>query len=396
MKKKTLFMLTISLLVLAFGTTLLTAQEAEEKKEEEVKEVYQFTMDIELPHTAPKSQGRTGTCWCFATISMMESEFMNAHKKDTVDLSEMFIVRHAYSDKAENYIRFHGKTNFAQGGACHDVINQMTQHGCVPEDIYSGQNIGEDDHNHSEIGKVLSGMVDAVLEARRPTPIWKDAFNAAADVYFGTPPESFTFEGGKYTPESFMKNHLDLDPDDYIEITSFSHLPLYEQVLLKLPDNWTFNDEYYNVKVEDLSRIIEHSLKEGHTVAYGGDVSNRHFSSRENGYAIVPKDEKWEDKSLDEIEAEVEEPVEEKEITPELRQEQYNKFMVTDDHGMHIVGLAHDQKGNTYFYTKNSWGIKGKYDGFLYMSKPFVELSTTALMVNKNVLPKDIKKKLGL
>ncbi|MFO7889742.1 MAG: C1 family peptidase [bacterium] len=395
MKKKTLLMLITSLLVFIFCTSLLTAQE-EDKQKEEVKEAYQFTLDVELPHTPPVSQGRTGTCWCFATNSMLESEFMRNNKKDTLNLSEMFIVRHAYTDKAENYIRFHGKINFAQGGACHDVIDQMEQHGCVPEIVYTGKNIGEDDHNHSEIGRVLNAMVDAVLEARRPTPIWKDAFNAAADVYLGTPPETFTHNDKKFTPKTFLKNYLDLDPDDYIEITSFSHLPLYQQVMLRLPDNWTFNDEYYNVKVEDLSRIIEHSLKEGHTVVYGGDVSNRHFSSRNNGYAIVPKDEKWEDKSLDEIEAEVEEPVEEKEITAELRQKQFDKFLVTDDHAMHIVGLAYDQKGNSYFYTKNSWGTKGKYNGYLYMSKPFVELSITAIMVNKHALPKDIKKKLGL
>ncbi len=395
MKKKSLLILITSLLVLILFSSLVTAQE-EEKKEEEVKEVYQFTMDIELPHTSPESQGRTGTCWCFATNSMLESEFMKKNKKDTLDLSEMFIVRYAYSDKAENYVRFHGKSNFSQGGACHDVMNQMKQHGCIPEVLYMGKNIDEDDHNHSEVGRVLKAMVDAVLEARKPTPIWKDALNAAADVYLGTPPETFTYKEKQYTPKTFLKKYLDLTPDDYIEITSFSHLPLYQQVMLKLPDNWAFNDEYYNVKVEDLSRIIEHSLKEGHTVVYGGDISNKHFSSRENGYAIVPKDEKWEDKSLAEIEAEVDEPVEEKEITTELRQKQFDKFMVTDDHAMHIVGFAHDQKGNTYFYTKNSWGSKGKFKGYLYMSKPFVELSTTAIMVNKNALPKDIKKKLGL
>lgn len=395
MKKRSLFILMTSLLVLVLCTSLVIAQE-NEKTEDEIQEVYQFTMDIELPHTSPESQGRTGTCWCFATNSMLESEFMRKNDKDTLDLSEMFIVRHAYSDKAENYIRFHGKINFAQGGACHDVMDQMKKHGCIPEILFTGKNIGEDDHNHSEIGRVLNAMVDAVLEARRPTPIWKDAFNAAADVYLGIPPETFTYKEKKYTPKTFLKKYLKLDPEDYIEITSFSHLPLYEQVMLELPDNWTFNDEYYNVKVEDLSRIIENSLKQGHTVVYGGDISNKHFSSRKNGYAIVPKDEKWEDKSLNEIEDEVDEPIEEKEITPELRQEQFNKFLVTDDHAMHIVGLAHDQTGNTYYYTKNSWGTKGKYNGYLYMSKPFVELSSTAIMVNKHTLPKDIKKKLGL
>ncbi len=393
MKNKSIFI--ISLLALILFSSLLTAQE-EKKEEEEVKEVYQFTNDLVLPHTAPQSQGRTGTCWCFATLSLLESEFMSEHEKDTVDLSEMFIVRHAYSDKADNYIRFHGKINFAQGGASHDVMDQMTLHGCVPEVVYPGENIDEDDHNHSEIANVLHAMLDAVLKAGKPTPVWKDAFNAAADVYLGIPPQTFTFQEKQYTPQTFLSNYLDLNPDDYIEITSFTHLPLYEQVLLKLPDNWAFNDEYYNVKVEDLSAIIEYSLQQGHTVVFGGDISNKHFSARDKGYAIVPQDEKWEDKSLDEIEAEVEEPVEEKQITAKLRQKQFNKFQVTDDHGMHIVGLAHDQEGNTYFYTKNSWGTKGKYQGYLYMSKPFVELSTTAIMVNKHALPKDIKKKLGL
>lgn len=395
MRKKSLLTIIISLLLTASFVSLLIAQEEVKEKETEKKDVYQFTMDIELPHISVKSQGRTSTCWCFSTISMMESEVMRMGK-DSIDLSEMFIVRHAYSDKADNYFRFHGKINFAQGGACHDVTDQMEKFGMVPEVVYSGMNIGEDRHNHSEISTVLKAVLDGVLKGRRPTPRWKEVFDAAADIYLGDPPEKFEYEGKKYTPKKFLDKYLDLNPDDYIEITSFSHFPFYKQVLLRLPDNWAYNDEYYNVKAEDLAYIIEYSLKEGYSVVFGGDISSNYFSARECGYAIVPKDDKWEDKSISEIEKEIDEPVEEKEITDEMREEKYDQFILTDDHGMHIVGLAHDQKGNTYFYTKNSWGKKGKYDGYVYMSKSYVALSTIAIMVNKNALPTDIKKKLGL
>lgn len=381
MRRKSLLIFTLIAALLCSMTAIGLAQENE--PQEEKKEAYQFTMDLELDHTPVKSQGGTGTCWSFATISFLESEAMR-NGRDELNLSEMYIVRHAYSDKAENYMRLHGNMNFGQGGACHDVIDQMRDHGLVIDEAYTGLRLGSDRHNHSEVSRVLKAVVDGVLASRRPSIRWEEAYNAVADAYLGEVPEEFEYEGKTYTPKEFME-YLKLDPDDYIEVTSFTHLPLYEKVMLKLPDNWTFSDDYYNVKVDDLARIVEHSLKEGYTVVYGGDVSNATFRT----VGIVPED--------DEVDLnKVEEPVAEKEVTAEMRQNLYDNFTITDDHAMHIVGIAHDQKGNTYFYTKNSWGDSGKYDGYNYMSKAYVNLNVTAMMVNKNALPKDIKKKFGL
>ncbi len=366
----------------------------EEKKEEKKKEAYEFTIVKELPHTSIKNQAKTSTCWCFATISFLESELLRMGKGE-MDLSEMYIVRHTYPEKAERFIRLHGETNFPPGGACHDVIDMMRKYGLVPDDVYPGLNYGEKKHNHGEMHRILSGMVKAVVKnsGGRVTPKWEEAFNAVLDIYLGEIPESFTYQGKKYTPKSFL-DYLELNPDDYIEITSYTHHPFYTQIYLELPDNWTFNDKYYNIPIEDMERIIDYSLENGYTVVYGGDVSNKYFSSKK-GYGIVPLKD-WEDMTQEERKKEIEEPVEEKVPTQELRQKWFDNYTATDDHAMHIVGIAEDQKGHRFYYTKNSWGTDRKYGGYMYLSKHYILLNATGFMVNKNSIPKDIRKKMGL
>jgi bleomycin hydrolase len=376
--------------------SLSVAAQDKEKKEEEKKPAYVFEMDYEVKHTSVKHQGRTGTCWCFATLSFLEAEILRMGM-DEVDLSEMYIVQNAYPQKAMSYIRLHGSTNFAQGGQGHDVIDQMRLAGIVPEEAYNGMNINEKRHNHGEMASILRSMLDTVLKRRggKVTPRWMEAFEAVLDIYMGEVPEKFEYKGKTYTPESFLKNYLKFNLDDYIEITSYSQYPLYDQCRLELPDNWTFNDRYYNVPVEDLDTIVDYSLKNGYSVAWSGDVSNKDFSTSKTGYGIVPVKD-WEDKTKEEREKKVTEPVEEKVITQDMRQKAFNNFSSTDDHGMHIVGLAHDQNGNKFYYTKNSHGTDRKYDGYVYLSKPYIELHMTTIMVNKNGLPPDIQKKLGI
>jgi bleomycin hydrolase len=369
------------------------AQEESEKKD---KPVYLFEMDVELDHTQVVSQGRTGTCWCFATLSFLESELFRTGK-EVVNLSEMFIVRHMYSRKAAHYIRMHGSNNFGQGGQSHDAIDGMRLYGLVPEEVYAGMNIGEKDHNHGEMATMLRDMLDAVLKRRggKLTPLWPEAVDAVLDIYLGIVPGKFQYNGKTYTPREFADDALELNPDDYIEITSYSHKPFYRQIYLELPDNWSGNDQYYNVPVGDLSRIIDHALESGYSVVWGGDVSNRDFSTRKTGYGIVPLVD-WEDKTAEERKEKITEPVDEKKITQEMRQKAFSSFTSTDDHAMHIVGLAHDQRGHRFYYTKNSHGKDRKYDGYVYMSKPYVELHMTVILLNKNSLPGDIKKRLGI
>ncbi len=368
----------------------------EKPAEEKEKSPYVFTVIREVPRTPVKNQAATGTCWCFSALSMLESELLRMGKPE-MDLSEMFIVRHAYSPKAENYVRLHGTANFDQGGAAHDVIDMMKVYGIVPDDVYPGLNYGEKKHDHGEIVSMMKGMLDAVIHNRRGrlTPKWQEAIEAVLDIYFGALPAQFSYKGKMITPVDFMKNVLGLHPEDYIEITSVAYAPFYQKCYLALPDNWTFSDQYYNVPVEDLEKIMDEAIEKGYSLVWGGDVSNRDFSTSKTGYGIVPLKD-WEDQTEEERKAKITEPVPEKTVTQELRQAWFDNYTSTDDHGMHIVGIAHDEKGNKYYLTKNSYGIDRKFDGYVYLSKPYVMLYLTAMMVNKNALPKDVKKKLGL
>ncbi len=370
---------------------------SQEERTDEDKSPYQFTIDKEVPHTPVKNQYRTGTCWCFATVSFLESEMMRMGK-ESVDLSEMYVVRFTYPHKAESYIRLHGSATFGQGGQSHDVINQIRRYGIVPESVHPGQHIDEERHNHSEIFGVVKAVVDGALRrrSRHLTPRWSDALKAVLDVYLGEPPVDFEFRGETYTPKTFADDYCEWNLDNYIVLTSYTHHPFYETCRLEVPDNWTFNDDYYNVPMNDLEKIIDHALMSGYSVAWDGDVSERDFSTRKTGYAIVPKKD-WEDKTEAERDEEITEPVEEKKITQEMRQKTFDNFETTDDHLMHIIGIAHDQKGTKFYYTKNSGGIVDREnDGYVYMSGSYVLLKTIAIMINKEALPKKIKRKLGL
>ncbi len=393
--QKNLFKLIFLLSLFLILPNWAISQDKKEKEDKEKKDAYQFTISKEVARTSVKNQSRTSTCWCFATISFLESELLRSGKNE-LDLSEMYIVRHTYPIKAQRYVRLHGGTNFPHGGASHDVIDMMKLHGLVPDEVYKGLNYGEEKHKHGEMGSILKGMVDAVVKKRggRVTPRWLEAFESVLDVYLGEPLESFNFKGKKYSPENFVNDYMGLNLDDYIEISSYSHHPFYEQFCLELPDNWTNNDKYYNVPIEDLGRIVDHAINNGYSVVYGGDTSNKYFSSKK-GYGIVPLKD-WEDLTEKERKKDIEEPVEEKEPTQELRQNWFDNYTATDDHSMHIVGIAKDQNGNPFYLTKNSWGTDRKYDGYVYLSKSYILLNATGFMVNKNSLPNDIKQKLGL
>ncbi|RKY75270.1 aminopeptidase [candidate division KSB1 bacterium] len=358
-----------------------------------VKGPYQFTLDYEIPHTPVKSQARTGTCWCFSTVSFLESEMLRTGKKET-DLSEMFIVRKTYPLKAEYYIRLHGNSTFGEGAYSHDVINQMRRYGMVPESVYNGMNIGEKKHNHSEMSRVLTAMLNAIKKGRKLTPRWKQAFEDVLDDYLGQAPEKFKYEGKEYTPKTFLKDYMQLNPDDYVEVTSFTHHPFYSKFDLEVPDNWC-HEKVYNVPINDLERIVDASLKNGYSLVWGGDVSDRFFKASKEGYAIVPAKD-WEDMTKKEREKKITEPVKEKIITQEMRQKAFDNYSTTDDHAMHMVGLAHNQTGAKFYYIKNSWGKDMKYGGYFYMSKPYMLLRCVAIMVNKNAIPEDIKNKLNI
>jgi bleomycin hydrolase len=330
--------------------------------------------------------------------------------KPGVNLSEMFIVWHTYAEKATKQVRMHGNLNFSAGGAFHDVTNMIAKYGIVPESVYDGLEYGEDKHVHGEMDRVLREYVDAVVENknRKLSTAWHDAFTQILDTYLGEIPKNFVYEGKSYTPLSFADNFVGLNMDDYVEITSYTHHPFYSRFIIEIPDNWSW-DEVYNVPLNELEEIIDYSLNNGYTVAWAADVSEKGFASGSKGVAVIPaapetdmtdaEISRWE--ALPEREREnelykLEKPVPELEVTQEMRQIAFDNFQTTDDHGMHIIGLAKDNTGNTFYKVKNSWGDYNKYNGFFYASKPYVSYKTMSIMVHKDAIPPGIREKLNL
>ncbi len=400
---KKVFLSAIALIFSAVLTNVL----AQDKKEDKKKD-YKFEKIYDLDATSVKNQFRSGTCWSFSGLSFLESE-MIAAGKEPIDLSEMFVVRNCYAAKAKKYVRMHGSLNFGAGGSFEDVIFSLKEFGAVPEQAYTGLHYGTKKHVHGEMDAILKAYVDAVIKNKNKklSPAWYKGYVGILDAYLGEYPKEFTYKGKQYTPKSFAKEVVGLNPDDYIMITSYMHHPYNEKFIIEIPDNWIWG-EVYNVTLEDMMEIIESSLKNGHSIAWGSDVSEKGFSFR-NGVAIVPETEieeiadsergKWEKMTKKERALKMYSfngPVPEKVITPEMRQEQFDNYQTTDDHGMQITGMYKDQNGKIYYKVKNSWDTNNKYDGYFYASKPFVQLKTMDFMINKNTLPKSIKKKLGI
>lgn len=399
-------LLITALVVLGFGQILFAENEV---KKEKKSEGYVFEDEILLPATPVKDQYRSGTCWSFSGLSFLESEMLRLGKPE-VDLSEMFIVWCTYSEKAKKHVRLHGNLNFSAGGAFHDVTNMIKMYGIVPESVYDGLEYGEEKHVHGEMDDVLRKSVDAVVENknRKLSTVWQEAIDGTLNSYLGEIPEKFEYEGKQYTPQSFAANYVGLNMNDYVEITSYTHHPFYSKFILEVPDNWSW-DEVYNVPVAELEEIIDYSLKNGFTVAWAADVSEKGFATSNKGVAVLPavpavdmsdaEIARWEalpEKDKEKELYELENPVEEKVVTQEMRQAAFDNYQTTDDHGMHIVGTARDQQGKTYYKVKNSWGDYNKYKGYFYASKPYVNYKTMSIMVHKDAVPQNIREKLNL
>ena len=396
--------LTLLLLVVA-GTA--TAQNTETKAKE--AEGYVFTDTKIIPHTPVKDQHRSGTCWCFSTLSYLENELLKAGYPE-IHLSEMWITRHSFMDKAVKYVRLQGKLNFAEGGASHDVIQGIEDHGIVPFEAYPGLNYGTDKPDFHELSNVLKAYLDAVIDSSRGasrtlSTAWKRGFNAILDEYFGEMPETFTYNGKEWTPKEFAQS-LPIKMSDYVDITSFTHHPFYSKFIIELPDNWMWS-EVYNVPMEEMVEIVDHALAEGYSVAWGTDVSEKGFS-RSKCIGIIPEADidgmsgtesaRWGQLTEREKEAmlyKFDKPGKERTITQEMRQIAFDNYETTDDHGMVIMGLAKDQAGNEYYKVQNSWNTDTVYKGFWYFSRPFFAYKTTSITINRNAVPKHIQKKLG-
>ncbi len=361
------------------STLTITAQEA-----------YKFTTEIDLETTPVISQGRTGTCWSFSTSSFLESEIIRLTGKE-INLSEMYTVRNTYPKKAENFVMRQGKAQFSEGGLAHDVINSVRYYGLVTQEAYSGLFAKEENHNHAELVAVLKSMLETYIDnpAKALSPKWKKAVSSVLDVYLGSNPKTFQFEGKQYTPESFLKM-TKIVPEDYITITSFNHAPFYSKFILNIPDNWS-NGSFYNVPLDEMISTIDNALKNGFTVELDCDVSERTFSSKD-GVAVIPEDSENNIKALQGV-------YPEKDITQEYRQAEFENYDTTDDHLMHITGLLRDQNGTKYYKVKNSWGTdesRNANGGYVYFSEAYMKLKAISVMVHKDAVPKATSKKLAL
>lgn len=375
---------------------------AQDKAEEKKAPEYQFTTIKENPISSIKNQYRSGTCWSYSGIGFLESEIMRIKGYDNVDLSEMFIVRNSYHDRAVKYVRLDGDLRFGAGSSCEDVLTVIKEYGITPDSVYSGMNYGTELPEQSELDAVLAAYVKAVASNpnRTLTTAWLNGFDGILDAYFGKIPQEFEVDGVKYTPETY-RDYLGINADDYVSITSFTHHPFYSQFVLEVGDNWRW-DTSYNVPLDEMMEIIYNAIEKGYTIAWGSDVSEKGFTRTGLGTVVeVAKkaagsdQERWVGKSEDTDKEEVsgsKEPV----ITQEMRQDGYDRKTTTDDHGMQIYGIAKDQNGNTFFMVKNSWGETGDYNGIWYVSDAFVRYKTMNFLVHKDALPKDIRKKLGI
>lgn len=369
---------------------------------------YIFKEEKRLPATPVKDQFRSGTCWSFAGLSFVESELLRMGK-GTHDLSEMFVVYHTYLDKARKYVRLHGSLNMGAGGAAHDVLNVMAAYGIVPEEVFDGKNIGQEKHVHAEMDEVIKSFVETIIKNpnRELTPAWFPALEGILKAYLGNYPTEFTYQGKKHTPKSFATS-LGFNPGDYVSVGSFTHQPYYSPFIIEIPDNWAWGS-IYNLPLDEFTRVADHALDKGFTIAWTADVGEKGFSWGK-GIAIVPEMQpedlsgteqvRWAtltDRERNDMMYRFDKPGREKLITPELRQKAFDNHTTTDDHLMHIIGKASDQNGNPYYIVKNSWEPKGHiYEGYMYASRPYFQYKSICIMVHKSALPDDIAKKLGI
>lgn len=397
----------IALALLAVVATGANAKGKKQPKVDPNKPV--FTIVKENPITSVKDQNRSGTCWAYSTLSYFESEILKNTGK-TYDLCESFVANKDYMDRAVQVVRYHGDMQFAQGGSAYDVYYVLKNYGICPENAmpFPGSLYGDSLNNFNEFFSLLEPYVEGIAtnKASKISNQWKVGFQGILDAYLGKCPENFTYEGKNYTPKSFASS-LGLNMDDYVTITSYTHHPFYSQFVVEVQDNWR-NPASYNLPMDEMMQIIDNAVMNGYTVAWGGDVSEPGFTRDGLAYMIDAKKmqslqgsdmARWLGLSaakrrniIDSLGCNVPEV----QPTQEMRQERFDNWELTDDHGMLIYGIAKDQNGKDYYMVKNSWGEAGKYKGTWYMTKTFIAANTMDYMVNKNAIPANIRKKMGI
>lgn len=390
------------------------AAKPKKKAAELPKDTLVFTTVLENPVTSIKNQNNSGTCWAYSSLAFLESEVLRNHPeyKDDLDLCESFLVSKTYTDRADRNVRTHGDASFSQGGSFYDAIFCMKHYGLIPEGAgmpYPTTCYGDSLFNFTNFFPPMEAYIKAIAEGdhKKINPVWKKDVQHMIDGYFGECPTEFDYKGKHYTPKSFVSDYLGLKAEDYVSLTSYTHQPYYEPFILEIQDNWRWGSSY-NLPLDEFMRVMEEGVRAGYTFAWGADVSEDGFSRRTGKnkcVATVPDTKsaagvgsdqsRWTGEKAG-ANVTSDDNAGEKVITAEMRQLGYDNWETTDDHGMQIYGIAKDQNGKEYFMMKNSWGNYGPYEGFWYISKPYVAYKTMNIVINKNAVPADIRKKLGI
>ena len=384
------FQMILKALLVCLLITHLTADDHSAKKLKSGDFVLKVLVDVDA--TSVKNQSQTGTCWIFSGNSFFESELLRMGK-EPLDLSEMFVVRKTYPQKAARYVRLHGNGTLGAGSLFGDVLHVIREYGIVPEVVYSGKFEGEELHNHNELDAVLKAMLNTIIKnpGRKLSPVWPDAVEGVLDAYLGEAPESFKYAGKTYTPRSFA-DQMGIVADNYVEFTSFNHHPYYQHIAVELPDNWALNTSY-NLPLDEFTNLMVSALEKGYSLGWDGDVSEKSFSQKK-GVAPLPKLD-WAMRNKVERDSLLLKLEPEMKVDQALRQKMFDNYQTTDDHLMHITGLSEDQNGTRYFITKNSWGTKDHtFDGYIHMSEQYVRGKTISFLVHKDAIPKDMMKKI--
>ena len=403
---------TILVSSMLFALTMSATIQAQDTEKKVSEEGFVFTTVKENPITSVKNQNRAGTCWCYSSYSFLESELLRMGKGE-YDLSEMFTVYNTYLDRADAAVRTHGDVSFSQGGSFYDALYGMETFGLVPEEeMRPGVMYSDTLSNHTELSALTDAMVAAIAKGKlrklqsdeNNAMLWKKAVAAVHQIYLGVPPEKFTYKGQEYTPKSFFES-TGLKASDYVSLTSYTHHPFYTQFAIEIQDNWR-NGLSWNLPLDEFMAVMDNAVKKGYTFAWGSDVSEQGFTR--DGIAVMPDAAKGAEltgsdmarwtglTAADKRKELTSRPLPEMNVTQEMRQQAFDNWETTDDHGMVIYGIAKDQNGKEYFMVKNSWGLSGKYKGIWYASKAFVAYKTMNILVHKDALPKDIAKKLGI